>query len=63
MGCPGETTTSMINGGICKPGGSSWRGESPSCRPRGRVIMVTLDIGATDPEHCGASTGLSQLAK
>ena len=34
LGCPGETTTSMMNGGICQYGaGSSSRRRSPSCRP------------------------------
>jgi len=65
LGCPGETTTSMINGGICR-----YRSESQLAAAvaflqahRGRVLLVTLDIGANDPEQCGGRPGLGQLAK
>jgi hypothetical protein len=29
---------------------------------RGRVLLVTIDIGANDPEQCGGQPSLSQLA-
>src|SRR6476646_1949629 len=65
LGCPGETTTSMINGGVCRyPGGSQLATAVAFLQAhRGRVLLVTLDIGANDPEHCGGEPGLSQLAK
>ncbi|HEY7012271.1 MAG TPA: hypothetical protein VH480_05935, partial [Streptosporangiaceae bacterium] len=65
LGCPGETTTSMINGGICRyPGGSQLATAVAFLQAhRGRVLLVTLDIGANDPEHCGGQPGLGQLAK
>ncbi len=65
LGCPGETTGSMINGGICRyPAGSQLAEATDFLRAhRGRVLLVTLDIGANDPEACGGQPGLSQLAK
>jgi lysophospholipase L1-like esterase len=65
LGCPGETTTSMINGGICRYRGGSQLAAAVAFLQahRGRVLLVTLDIGANDPEHCGGEPGLGQLAK
>ena len=65
LGCPGETTTSMINGGICRYRGGSQLAAAVAFLQahRGRVLLVTLDIGANDPEHCGGQPGLGQLAK
>jgi lysophospholipase L1-like esterase len=64
LGCPGETTTSMINGGICRYRGGSQLAAAVAFLQahRGRVLLVTLDIGANDPEHCGGQPGLGQLA-
>src|SRR6476661_7809600 len=65
LGCPGETTASMINGGICRYRGGSQLAAAVAFLQahRGRVPLVTLDIGANDPEHCGGQPGLGQLAK
>ena len=65
LGCPGETTASMINGGICPYQGGSQLAAAVAFLQahRGRVLLVTLDIGANDPEHCGGEPSLSQLAK
>jgi lysophospholipase L1-like esterase len=65
LGCPGETTTSMINGGVCRYQGGSQLAAAVAFLQayRGRVPLVTLDIGANDPEHCGGQPGLGQLAK
>ena len=65
LGCPGETTVSMINGGICRyPGGSQLAAAAGFLQAhRGHVLLVTLDIGANDPESCGGEPGLSQLAR
>ena len=64
LGCPGETTSTMINGGICRyPGGSQLKAAVAFLRAhRGRVLLVTIDIGANDPEACGSQPSLSQLA-
>jgi lysophospholipase L1-like esterase len=69
LGCPGETTVSMINGGICPyTGGSQLKAAVAFLRAhraqehRGRVLLVTLDIGANDPEACSGQPSFSQLA-
>ena len=64
LGCPGETTTSMINGGICRYRGGSQLAAAVAFLQahRGRVLLVTLDIGANDPEQCGGRPGLKALA-
>jgi len=64
LGCPGETTVSMINGGICRYGsGSQLKAADAFLRQhRGQVRLVTLDIGANDPEACSGQPSFSQLA-
>src|SRR5689334_25093872 len=49
LGCPGETTTTMLAGGICPyPGGASplAMAERFLRDHRGPVTLITLDIGA-----------------
>jgi lysophospholipase L1-like esterase len=64
LGCPGETTSTMINGGTCRYQGGSQLAAAVAFlhAHRGRVLLLTIDIGANDPEHCGSQPGLSQLA-
>jgi lysophospholipase L1-like esterase len=64
LGCPGETTSTMIDGGICHyPGGSQLNAAVAFLHAhRGRVLLVTIDIGANDPEYCGGQPSLTQLA-
>ena len=64
LGCPGETTVSMIGGGICRYQEGSQLAAAVAFLQahRGRVLLVTLDIGANDPEGCGGEPGLTQLA-
>lgn len=64
LGCPGETTSTMIDGGICGyRGGSQLAAAVAFLRAhRVRILLVTIDIGANDPERCGAQPSLSQLA-
>ena len=54
LGCSGETTHTMINGGICSyPGGSQLAAAASFLRARrGRVSLITIDIGANDPDSC-----------
>lgn len=54
FGCPGETTTTMIHGGVCRyPAGSQLRQAARFLRAhRGRVALVTIDIGANDINSC-----------
>lgn len=64
LGCPGETTVTMIKGGICRyPGGSQLAAAVTFLAAhRGRVRLVTLDIGANDPGPCLATPSLGKLA-
>jgi lysophospholipase L1-like esterase len=57
LGCPGETTATMIHGGICRYHGGSQLAAAVAFlnAHRGHVYLVTLDIGANDPEDCGSS--------
>lgn len=64
LGCPGETTSSMLSGGIC-----SYRGGSQVAvavrflrAHRGRMFLVTIDIGANDPDSCISRPSVARLA-
>jgi len=63
LGCPGETTSTMINGGICPyPGGSQLAAAVAFLRAhRGHVFLVTDDIGANDLEDCGSQLNLLKV--
>ncbi len=54
LGCSGETTGTMIHGGICSyPAGSQLaQAESFLRSHRGHVALITIDIGANDPNSC-----------
>jgi hypothetical protein len=54
LGCPSETTATMIHGGICSyRGGSQLRAAIRFLRAhRGHVSLITVDIGANDPNSC-----------
>jgi len=64
LGCPGETTKTMMHGGICHyPAGSQLAAATAFLRAhRGHVFLVTIDIGANDLEDCGNRPSLAQLA-
>ncbi len=64
LGCSGETTATMIKGGICRySGGSQLAAAVRFLRAnRGRVRLVTLDIGANDPDACLTEPSFSKLA-
>jgi lysophospholipase L1-like esterase len=65
LGCGGETTTTMIHGGICSyPGGSQLAAAVRFLRAHpGRVSLVTIDIGANDPDACITHPSLSKIAR
>ena len=54
----------MTHGGICRyPGGSQLAAAVAFLRAhRGHVLLVTIDIGANDPEACGSQPDLAKLA-
>jgi lysophospholipase L1-like esterase len=64
LGCPGETTATMIHGGICRYAGGSQLAAAVAflSAHRGHVFLVTIDIGANDPEDCGSRTNLRALS-
>jgi lysophospholipase L1-like esterase len=63
LGCPGETTATMIHGGICRYGAGSQLAAAVAFlnAHRGHVRLVTIDIGANDPEDCGSWASLQTL--
>jgi lysophospholipase L1-like esterase len=64
LGCSGETTKTMLNGGICQyPGGSQLAAATAFLRAhRGHVFLVTIDIGANDPQDCVQSKGIALIS-
>jgi lysophospholipase L1-like esterase len=63
LGCMGETTATMINGGICHyAGGSELAAAVSFLHSQRRVSLITLDIGANDPDSCITQPSVSKLA-
>jgi len=54
LGCSGETTSTMIHGGICPYRAGSQLAQAVGFlgAHRGEVALVTIDIGANDPNSC-----------
>src|SRR5215467_399466 len=63
LGCPGETTATMINGGICSYSAGSQLAQAAAflAHHRGHVQLVTIDIGANDLNPCIAKPTLNQI--
>ncbi len=64
LGCPGETTAAMIEGGICSyPGGSQLAAAISFLHAhRRRTSLITIDIGANDPDACITEPSLAKAA-
>jgi lysophospholipase L1-like esterase len=63
LGCTGETTATMISGGICRyAGGSQLSAAVHFLHSHRRVSLITLDIGANDPDSCITQPSVSKLA-
>jgi lysophospholipase L1-like esterase len=60
LGCPGETTSTMIVGGICSYAGGSQLAAATAFLASHRVAFVTIDIGANNVDNCVSGTGLNQ---
>jgi lysophospholipase L1-like esterase len=63
LGCPGETTASMISGGICSYSQGSQLAAAVSflqAHP-GQVSLITIDIGANDLNPCVVLGSLSAV--
>src|SRR6516165_2591107 len=63
QGYPGETTGTMINGGICSYGAGSQLAQAAAflSSHRGHVQLVTIDIGANDLNPCLGLPTLNQI--
>lgn len=64
LGCPGETTATMISGGMCRYRAGSQLAAAVGflAAHRGRVALVTIDIGANDPDSCLTQPAVTRLA-
>jgi lysophospholipase L1-like esterase len=64
LGCQGETTHTMIDGGICRyPRGSQLAAAASFLRAhRGRISLITIDIGANDPDSCVTRSSFGGVA-
>ena len=58
LGCSGETTTTMLEGGICNYSAGSQLAEAVAFLETHHVSFITLDIGADDIDHCIAISGI-----
>jgi lysophospholipase L1-like esterase len=65
LGCPGETTGTMISGGICtySQGNQLAAAAAFLASHPGQVQLVTIDIGANDLNPCLALTDITQIAQ
>jgi lysophospholipase L1-like esterase len=73
LGCPGETTATILNGGICGYAGdqrTSYTGDTGDqaaaalafiAAHKGHVPLITLDIGANDLNPCIAKGTISGI--
>jgi lysophospholipase L1-like esterase len=63
LGCPGETTATMMNGGICKYADGSQLAQAAAFLKAhaGHVQVVTIDIGANDLNPCVVLTSITKL--
>ncbi len=64
LGCSGETTVTLISGGICSyPGGGTQLDAATQFlrQHRGQVGLVTIDIGANDLNPCVALGQAAQI--
>jgi lysophospholipase L1-like esterase len=63
LGCPGETSTTLVAGGKCPyPGGGSQLATAVAflrAHP-GKVRLITIDIGGNDVNPCVSATGIDQ---
>lgn len=63
LGCPGETTTSMLRGGVCPYTGFSSQLDAALAflrEHRGEIGLITLDIGANDINGCASGGTINQ---
>jgi lysophospholipase L1-like esterase len=63
LGCSGETTYTMIHGGLCRYAAGSQLAQAVRFlrQHRGSVALVTIDIGANDPNSCVLGHPISSI--
>ena len=63
LGCPGETTGTMINGGICTYSAGNQLAQAAAflASHKGKVQLVTIDIGANDLNPCIVLPTINQI--
>ena len=59
LGCLGETTTTMMNGGICQYGAGSQLAQAVKFIRKHKIAFITLDIGANDVDGCATAAGVN----
>jgi lysophospholipase L1-like esterase len=62
LGCPGETSSTMLSGGVCPFTGASNQMDAAVTFLRdhpGRVKLITIDIGANDVDGCLSSGSIN----
>jgi hypothetical protein len=65
LGCPGETTQTMIHGGICTYNAGSQLAMAARFLKNhpGHVQLVTIDIGANDLNPCVVLTNITKIVE
>jgi len=52
LGCSGETTVTMMTGGVCQYSTGSQLGDALAFIASHRIAFITIDIGGDDVLHC-----------
>ncbi len=60
LGCSGETTTTMIQGGVCSYAEDNQLAAAVNFLQTHSVALVTLDIGGNDIDQCISLTGIDE---
>lgn len=60
LGCSGETTTSMLNGGVCAYTSGTQLAEAVQFIQTHRVVLITLSIGGDNVLHCFSLGGIDE---
>jgi lysophospholipase L1-like esterase len=58
LGCSGETTLTMLSGGVCSYSTGSQLAQAVAFVETHPVSLITIDIGADDIDHCVMLTGI-----
>ncbi len=63
LGCSGETTTTMMTGGICDYSAGNQLAQAIAFLETHRVVLVTITIGGDNVLHCISTTGADPASK